>query len=358
MAGFEALAAWIAALLLLYPVYLAKRDWFEARGLKVYPLTIVYKRGLSLESITPHTRGARALRALFTLGILVLIVDALLFYNFILASTAARLTGKVSGPTLTPIIPGVTVSLETFAAMLPGIAVAILAHEASHAIASRVEGIPVKSTGIALVAGVIPVAFVEPDREAFLRAKLVSKLRILSAGVLANTLIALIALNVMPLLPGSPHLVIVQVKPGSPADKAGLEPGDEILLVNGTPAASFDVIRSVINASRTVNITVLRNGEVYSVLVNPVEVNGSKMIGVVISLRPPSVFHEVLYWMLVLNHWLALLNAAPLIVTDGGQALTEVLRRLLREKGYVVSIALQSATIALLVANAGLVKIG
>ncbi len=357
MSEFVILAVWLGVLLALYPVYLAKREWFEARGLRVYPLVIVYKRGLSLEKITPSSRVARPLRCIYTLGILVLAYNAFVFYTFIIAVTTARLSGAVKGPAVTPIIPGVTVSLDTFLYMLPGLAAAVIVHEASHAVAARVEGIPVRSTGLALVAGVLPVAFVEPDKSVYEKARLLSKLRVLSAGVLANVIVALVALSLAPLAPGEPLIKVIAVEPGSPASQAGIQPGDIILYVNGTRVTSFEELRAIIQASNTVNITIQRGSRLLSVLVHPAGNETVKRIGVIVAMQLPPL-RSMLYWASLLNHWLAVLNAAPLIVTDGGQALTETLRRVAREQGVVISMAIQVVTLALLALNAGIARIG
>ncbi len=357
MSELAILAAWLGIVLALYPVYLARRDWFEARGLRVYPLVIVYRRGLRLERISPSSRVARPLRYLYTLGILVLAYNALIFYTFIIAVTSARLSGAVKGPAVTPIIPGVTVSLDTFLYMLPGLAAAVIVHEASHAVAARVEGIPVRSTGLALVAGVLPVAFVEPDKSVYEKAKLISKLRILSAGVLANVIVAFVALSLAPLAPGEPLIKVIAVEPGSPAAQAGIQPGDIILYVNGTRVTSFEELRELIQVSSTVNITVQRGSRLISLLVHPTGNETAKRIGVVAAVQLPPL-RSMLYWASLLNHWLAVLNAAPLIVTDGGQALTETLRRIAREQGVAISMAVQVVTLALLALNAGIARIG
>jgi predicted metalloprotease with PDZ domain len=53
------------------------------------------------------------------------------------------------------------------------------------------------------------------------------------------------------------------VLPGSPADAAGLRPGDQIISIHGQPVTSVEQIASVIAASlpgREIRIRVLRDG--------------------------------------------------------------------------------------------------
>lgn len=57
--------------------------------------------------------------------------------------------------------------------------------------------------------------------------------------------------------------VIATVVDGSPADKAGLKPGDEILAFDGQPVADFDHLVKLVepNMGRSVTLTIRRNGE-------------------------------------------------------------------------------------------------
>jgi carboxyl-terminal processing protease len=61
------------------------------------------------------------------------------------------------------------------------------------------------------------------------------------------------------------YLTIISPMPGSPAEEAGLEPGDEVVAVNGEDVTGIDaniVIRSVLGpAGTTVNLTIHREGE-------------------------------------------------------------------------------------------------
>ena len=349
-----ALIAWLAALIALYAAYLVNREWFEARGVRVYPFILVVRKRLGW-------RGGRAplwARLPLYAGIAALAYNMYLFYSSIAAYTMLRLEGRATGPAVTVLVPGVTVSFETFLYMLPGIVVAAALHEAFHAIAARSEGMSVRSTGVALVAGIIPIAFVEPDQEDFEKAGLLAKLNVVSAGVYANTLLALLFAALLSVTPAAFKLVVVGVEKGMPAAAAGLRPGDVILYANGTRVESLEELRRIISSSRVVNLTVERGGRLLSILVTPKTVDGHRMIGVYLRLIPLNPLYTVLMWGSLLNTWFALINAAPLIITDGAKALTEVLRRLLGERGVAVSLAIQSVTLALLLLNAGIVRIG
>ncbi|AEM39646.1 peptidase M50 [Pyrolobus fumarii 1A] len=351
------LLAWLAVFYVLVVLFWAKRDTFQRLGVEATPFALVVRKGASFDfakRINP-----RIAKVLFTIGVFILAYVAFKFYASILALTLMRLSGVETPPAVTPIIPGVTVSLETFLVMLPALGAAVVAHEVAHGIAARIEGVPVKSTGLMLIMGVLPAAFVEPEEEAFKKLRLLPKLRVLSAGVLANYLLALLAINMLAMIGYHPVMVILSVEPGSPAEKAGLKPGDVILYVNGTRVDSIEELRRVINESRVVNVTVLRDGKHVSFLVEPRLVKGgAKMIGVIVGFRDPSLLHTLLRWLFFINWSLALINAAPLVITDGGKALTEVCMRAIGQPGKIVSAVLQAATILMLVVNVGIVRIG
>jgi len=63
---------------------------------------------------------------------------------------------------------------------------------------------------------------------------------------------------------------VTQVRPGTPAAKAGLKAGDEITAVDGKQIASADSLTGAISAKKpgdTVSITYTRNGKSQTVQV-------------------------------------------------------------------------------------------
>jgi regulator of sigma E protease len=90
---------------------------------------------------------------------------------------------------------------------------------------------------------------------------------IISAGVVMNVILAF-ALYVGLFMHGfnAPPSVVGQVLPGSPADIAGLKPGDKILAINGKPQQDYQKLR--------MNIALLRTDEAAQVDVE--RANGTK----------------------------------------------------------------------------------
>ena len=65
--------------------------------------------------------------------------------------------------------------------------------------------------------------------------------------------------------PGLNFYTISHIRPNSPADLVGLRKGDEIFLINGTPASRFDMkeITSIFQdrPNRKIKMVIKRNGE-------------------------------------------------------------------------------------------------
>ncbi len=84
-----------------------------------------------------------------------------------------------------PLIPGVTISVDSMPWFLLGAGIIILTHELGHGIMCYVEGVKVKSTAVMLAVITFGGA-VEPDEESMEQASLMSKMRIFAIGSLIN----------------------------------------------------------------------------------------------------------------------------------------------------------------------------
>lgn len=129
--------------------------------------------------------------------------------------------------------------------------VTMVVHEFAHGILSRVEGVRVKSMGIVTFLLAPIAAFVEPDEEELFGSKdrppLVSKaarIRILSAGVISNFLVAIIAMALFfgPVIGSiSPleRVVAVDVQDESAGDAAGFQKSMVLLEADGSAISSL-----------------------------------------------------------------------------------------------------------------------
>jgi regulator of sigma E protease len=100
--------------------------------------------------------------------------------------------------------------------------------------------------------------------DAYWRAPVWKRVAVILAGPGTNLLfaIALLAAVFMLGLPGGAKRVVDSVTENSPAEQAGLEPGDQVVAVAGKATPTFRAIRAAIreNGGRPITLTVVRDG--------------------------------------------------------------------------------------------------
>ncbi|MFH1474039.1 MAG: site-2 protease family protein [Candidatus Aenigmatarchaeota archaeon] len=115
------------------------------------------------------------------------------------------------------------------------ITIILIPHEAFHGIIARAEKIKLKDVGLMLLA-IFPGAFVEPDEKQLKKSKLMTKLRIFSAGSFINIVIGMLVIVLVQSLLWSPNvggILITNVNETSPAYDIGLEEGMVIESIDG-----------------------------------------------------------------------------------------------------------------------------
>ncbi len=163
-------------------------------------------------------------------------------------------------PGLNPYIPW----LDGYIAIV----IAIVVHEGAHGVIARGLGMPVKSSGLILLFGFIPLgAFVEPDENALQTARARDSERVLAGGAGTNLVAAALALLLLILVvssmtPTTVGVGVVNVSNPSPAYTQGILPGDFLTAVNGVPINSTQQISgaSWYKPSQNITVTVLRQG--------------------------------------------------------------------------------------------------
>lgn len=112
------------------------------------------------------------------------------------------------------------------------------------------------------------------EREvSFHHKPLLQKAAVIFAGPGINLLFAIVIYAVMFMSLGMPYTapIITAVEEGSPAEVAGLQPGDEITAIDGDEIQRFEDLRTtvVINTGTPLDLTVLRDGQSLSIPVTP-----------------------------------------------------------------------------------------
>ncbi len=389
------MASLVAVELLVY--YLSKtsqsfRERLTRLGLTSQPGVLLLDVG---GRVGPRAVGKSVRYPLLALSLGSLALSAYLFYSILLGYVAellASLSRGVEAPQspLVPIVPGITLSLDILPPLLVAIGIGLVVHEASHMLAAVANGVPVESWGVGL-ALIFPVAYVRTSEEVFSRSGLFVKASVLGAGVAANLVLGLLSLSLVgavaqPLstyLEG-PHVLIVGVDQDMPAGRSGLRWPAVLEQINGTAIDSLERLRSVLNAS-------LDGAAVFRFRVRPLVGTGlcgyytssedveeylvvrtaedaeryGYRVGISVapaayvfsSRTPPYMLYAScqLQLLYIVNVSLAVVNSAPLLVTDGGRLLSELLKRVRAQR---LDGAIQWTTLALtaLVVALGLVQ--
>jgi regulator of sigma E protease len=100
------------------------------------------------------------------------------------------------------------------------------------------------------------------DPGAFTGKSLPAKALVLLAGSLMNLLLAALIFSAVIFTAGTPSTVVANVGAGSPAEAAGILPGDRVLAIGGNPVTEWDEIPPAVVAATgdRIAVTVLRDG--------------------------------------------------------------------------------------------------
>jgi membrane-associated protease RseP (regulator of RpoE activity) len=376
MQGAVAIGLYLAGWTVLF--LLAKRFNLEEKGLKVGPLYFVYKTTLLNRTLGRFARKMRRVwRVFFSMGAAVG-VGMLVLIVFQLVRNAFNLVYRTreAGPVqvLLP-IPGLTMRWEIFPYVIVALCVLVITHEGAHAIASLVEGISLKSSGVFLAAA-IPGGLVELDDEKLDKSPYSTQLRVFAAGSSANMAVSLIflllmanfALTISPFYTIVPSGVLVGgTTKGYPAEIAGIQAGDIIQGIDETRIANLDGLRAYmaqVKPGSTVTISTSR-GEL-GLVTAPDPNNGTHaVLGVTqltdhivysprlsfLSSDLPRQLYNVEFWIYFVTVNVALINMLPLFPLDGDRFLIALLGSLGVRNGKMIRSAMSAFSFAILALN-------
>lgn len=357
----------------------------KERGLSVGLFYLSYRTkafNSLLEAIS--RKGSKLWRAFFSSGA-ALGIGMMAFIIHRLAVNAGLLAHRTEGAErVTILVPGITVGFESLPYLLLAIVVLVVSHEASHGIASLLEGIKPKSVG-AFLAYLVPGAFVELDEKELGGLSWRSRLRIFAAGSSTNLCLALVFLilssnfpaTIYPLYSTEPSGVLVTgVVEGGPAEEAGVRSWDVILSINGTRILDPNALRSYLSTAKpgSVLIATTDRGE-FPIITRAHPLNSSRAtMGIYpfpfFEPRIPFAPKELPYRLLIAENWLfmvllnvALINMLPMYPLDGDRYFDALLdamgvkwRKGIRIAASIVCAALLFANLALSYMNFGPLK--
>lgn len=354
----------LAVLIIELLLYLMFNYWsglssrLKGRGVSVSAFTFMLDIGRSVE---PRVKRSEAIsKVVGVVGMINLALLILLFYWIVIPSTIdiiKALVGvrEVVSVPFVPVVPGVTIRGSSIPYFLVGIGVAVIAHELFHAVIALNEGIKVESWGLGVFL-IFPFAYVKIDDEGFNKASLASKVKILSAGVLSNTAVALVLILAMNSLTTviEEHSVVVvyeldrSLGPQAPAVVAGLPTPSVLYDINGSRIKSLADLRNYLSLITDKSVTLILNVSRFKGLFDDAIVKGLQepelivvskpanisRLGILVieALSPTTPIHlyylsRIFYWAYVVNISLAVFNAAPLIITDGGKIVQELFKK-------------------------------
>ncbi len=325
----------IAGWALLNIAYSMRRDYFERRGFKLYyGLVLVYRRRRNI-------REYGFVRKTTYISIALFIISLIMFYYSMMLGILAHLgyVSRVLQPKL--LIPGINILGDDILFFIIAVVLSAIIHEYSHAYMARSHNIPVKNLGFAVLF-FVPVAFTEIDEEKMRNASIRVKASILSAGPASNLVLGMVFLLLLGVMISPYGILIKDVVPNtdhviSLAQRYDLEKYMIIKYINDTPA-TLDVLKKYMGINNTVyvkltiirpdnritNITILKPANIsklgiYAFIAPRRELVDS--IGVIGSY----VLLEMVFWLMLVNLGLAIINAAPIFVSDGGRIIYEAL---------------------------------
>jgi len=299
------------------------------------------------------------------IGLLVFVV-----YSFMNNAVGLFRHSSGAGPTLLIIpLPGLTIGWDIFPYIVLAIAVLLIPHEMAHGIASVLDKVPIKSSGV-FMAVFLPGGFVEIDEENLAKRKARTKLRVFAAGSFTNvaTWALVLVLLVALYQPAPAGILVTGFTNGSPAQNAGLPQWSVITQVNNnaTPDAQhLGSYLSTLTPGSTVTVH-LSNSQTLPVVTGKSETNSSRAILGIITANYVPLRYQFLpvyssYQLLTAFSWMqlillgvALVNMLPLFPFDGDRYLDTVLGVLglkstknVRIVASVISLGLLSSNIIL-----------
>ncbi|GFT53887.1 membrane-bound transcription factor site-2 protease [Nephila pilipes] len=210
-------------------------------GISIRPLTICWETmSFNRQFLTLGRFKPNLMRRWFQTGAVIVSACMIPALFLLLVPIYQYLYVDNSNPILVPIIPGLNLPYSQLFYYAISIFICVTIHEFGHALAASREKVTIEGFGFALF-GFLPMAYVRLPSEQLKQLTLPQQLRIYSAGVWHNVVLASFALLLMyanpflvkPLYQQGNGVTVVNVKEGTgPAQKGGLLLGDTIISIN------------------------------------------------------------------------------------------------------------------------------
>lgn len=360
---FQSIAA-IAFLILLGVFLFCKRQKVHVQKL-LFPIlyVVLYRTKLGIRQMDDWAkRFPNALRWFGTLSIGIgflgmAVICAMLLYGLYQLFTVPTAAAGVS--LVLPFKAKGVFYVPFFYWVITIFVIAVL-HEFCHGVMARVHGIPVKFSGFAFLAAVIPVlpaAFVEPDERKLSKKSAAAQLAVFAAGPVSNLLTAgaILVLMLIAVNPLADRLFIpngIQIDHFAnttdggkyPAELAGVMVGDRITHLDAAPVTrvkDFTKFLAMKKPGDQLTLQTNRSAHTLSLAANPDDAE-KPYLGVFVGQSternsdiaqrygtwPFAVTQWIgglLFWLYALSLGIGLFNLLPLGPIDGGRMLKTAL---------------------------------
>ena len=377
--AFYFLAIYLAIWILVTIAWWAFRaERFGITGLPFYLIYRTTRLNKWIERIADSSRTTW--RTIWNIGIVTGV--GLMVYIFYqlgknLLNLFIKSTEAVSIQPIVP-IPGLGVTFETFPYLVLALTVVVVSHELSHGIASLVDRVPLKTTGV-FFAHLLMGGFVEPDEEKLAKANDVAKLRVFAAGSYTNAVLGVIVVFLLFSFPAtiSPFYNVVQTgvliggaPDNLPAQQAGLRTGDVVSSINGTAISGIVTLRNYMNKVTPGQVVVIgtQRGE-FAVRTEKDPTNSTHSLIGISGLTDNTVYNPKFqfmprslpiillhaeFWMSVVLVSVAMINMLPMYPFDGDKFLETTLNLLGVQRTKEFRTIANFAAYSLLLLNVGL----
>jgi hypothetical protein len=296
---------------------------------------ILYRSNFGVKFMDRFAKKHRELVKFFGYSCIGLSIIGLIFISVNIILLIWQL---ISAPAITQ--PGVALVLPftnvpgigylSFSQWIISIFILAIVHEFAHGIVAKANGLPIRSSGFAffaLIAPIIPAAFVEPDEKKLVKSSNVKQYSVFAAGPIVNIILALLIMFALPYVANPARLAPFEDKITEPigfsldltdetlpAALAGIKDGMIINSFNGqriiTASPFLETMYYCVKPGET--ITLGTEDETFSITT---VVDGNRgIIGVTNFKNERRVKSQykfikpVFYWFKDLFKWLFLLN--------------------------------------------------
>lgn len=337
----------------LYWLKYSKKELLEKYGITIDSFAI-FIRTKKLNNFISNVgyKYRKFWKIISIIGILVGIYLAGIGLLFIHQNLLGLLFKKPTASPVTPLIPGITIGINTLPYFIIAFLLVLIPHEFFHGFIAASEKINIKSAGLFFFT-VFFGGFVEPDEEEFNKSNLLAKIRVYVAGSFANFLTYLLLLAIFIQFIHPSGVLVVATLPEYPAYNI-LQKNDIIVGLNNTKINNIQDLTNFMDKTKPgdiVIIKILRDHQEKNIVLtlgkSPNNPNQG-FIGIKLENYFKNKFlYHTLWWSLIITSSAAVINMLPVVPFDGGQILSNLLAYIFRNHGgkkisdkitYVISI--------------------